>query len=212
MAPKTKKVVTKKRRRKDVNAPKAPPTAYVLFCKDNRPRVMTENPGADFAESNRKLGELWKAAPTDEKDTYTQTAAKLRIEYQKVLAKYKAENPKAGDDDDDDESPKKRGKKRKRDPDAPKKPTSAYFFFQKKIRPQVKDELGEKASVGDIAKKIADKWRLLSPEEKVPFTELAVEDRARYQREKAAYDKKAKPAAKAVRISRPLVRCPLPAS
>lgn len=189
MAPK-KKLVGKKRKRKDPDAPKAPATAYVLFCKDKRPQVMAENPNADFAESNRKLGELWKAAPTDEREQYTSTAAKMRVEFQRDMAKYKEEHPKVSSED---ESPKKRRKRAKKDPDAPKKPTSAYFYFQKKIRPQIKEELGEKAAVGDIAKKIAERWRVLTAADKQPYNELAEEDRERYRREKATFDKKAKP-------------------
>jgi hypothetical protein len=195
MAPKKTKggaaVTGKKRKRKDPDAPKAPPTAYVLFCKDQRPRVMAENPNADFAESNRKLGELWKGTAEEERLVYSTTAAKLRVEYQKERLKYKAEHPKQSSDEDD-ASPKKRRKRAKRDPDAPKKPTSAYFYFQKKIRAAVKDELGEKAAVGDIAKKIAEKWRGLSATEKQPFNDLAEEDRERYRKEKLAYDKKVK--------------------
>ena len=62
--PKSKKVGTK-RKRKDPNRPKNAPTAYILFCQAQRPKVVAEHPNADFAATNKMLGEMWRAQPPE---------------------------------------------------------------------------------------------------------------------------------------------------
>jgi type IV secretory pathway VirB10-like protein len=56
--PKPKKVkVTKK---KDPNAPKKEPTAYILFTKENRPSVKEANPDLEAKEITKLLSQMWK--------------------------------------------------------------------------------------------------------------------------------------------------------
>ena len=94
----------------------------------------------------------------------------------------------------------KRGKKRaKKTAAGPKRATTAYFFYTNEIRPQVKEQHPD-MKVTEMAKVMGSKWKELSADEKQKYVDMATEDKARYQREKAAWDlehpDQAKPAPK----------------
>eukprot|EP00049_Salpingoeca_infusionum_P002687 m.58900 g.58900 ORF g.58900 m.58900 type:complete len:215 (+) comp11734_c0_seq1:798-1442(+) len=102
------------------------------------------------------------------------------------------------DDDDDDlddadavEAPPKKEKKqrrrrRKKDPNKPRGALTPYMCFSKHVRPSIQ-EAHPGAGVTDIAKIIGQKWRGLTDDEKKPFQELAVKDRARYNAQMKDY-------------------------
>ena len=94
----------------------------------------------------------------------------------------------------------KRGKKRaKKTAGGPKRATTAYFFYTNAIRPQVKEQHPD-MKVTEMAKVMGSNWKELSADEKQKYVDMAAEDKARYQREKAAWDlehpDQAKPAPK----------------
>ena len=43
---------------------------------------------------------------------------------------------------------------------------------------------------GDITKKVSEQWKALNKEEKVPYEEMAAQDKKRYEKEKKAYEEK----------------------
>uniref|UniRef100_A0AAV1VER1 HMG box domain-containing protein n=1 Tax=Peronospora matthiolae TaxID=2874970 RepID=A0AAV1VER1_9STRA len=63
-----------------------------------------------------------------------------------------------------------------------KKPQSSYLHFCHEKRKQVMDE-HPGARIGDIQKVISVQWQALTSEEKEVFVQMAVNDKARYQRE-----------------------------
>uniref|UniRef100_H2TJ66 High mobility group protein B2 n=1 Tax=Takifugu rubripes TaxID=31033 RepID=H2TJ66_TAKRU len=120
--PKGSKVSRKKK--KDPNAPKRPPSAFFVFCSDHRPKIKEDNPGISIGDIAKKLGELWSTQGPKDKAPYEARAAKLKEKYEKDVAAYKAKGgvskndagKKSGpgrpaakkvqpedDDDDDDE-------------------------------------------------------------------------------------------------------------
>ena len=85
----------------------------------------------------------------------------------------------------------KGSKKNKKDKDAPKKAISAYFFYIKERRDSITKEqpnLNNK----EIVKKMSEEWNVLSDDKKKPYVQKALEDKKRYEKEKADYDKKKK--------------------
>ncbi|TKC52740.1 hypothetical protein EI555_004600 [Monodon monoceros] len=44
---------------KDPNAPKRPPSAFVLFCSEYRPKIKGEHPDLSIGDAAKKLGEMW---------------------------------------------------------------------------------------------------------------------------------------------------------
>ena len=89
----------------------------------------------------------------------------------------------------------KGSKKNKKDKDAPKKAISAYFFYIKERRDSITKEqpnLNNK----EIVKKMSEEWNALSDDKKKPYVQKALEDKKRYEKEKADYDDKNKKDAK----------------
>ncbi|CEG80656.1 hypothetical protein RMATCC62417_14959 [Rhizopus microsporus] len=79
-------------------------------------------------------------------------------------------------------------KKRERNPDLPKQPTSNYLFFCNAIRPQIEKEFPELV-FAQKSRIYGERWRKLSDEEKKPYNEMAQQDRERYTKEMAVYEK-----------------------
>ncbi|CAB9509616.1 Nuclear autoantigen Sp-100 (Fragment) [Seminavis robusta] len=87
----------------------------------------------------------------------------------------------------------KKGKK-KRDgstlrkaPQAPKRFKSSYICFFMAKQPEIKEDLGDKATVTEISKRSAQMWRSLPPEERAHWDDVAAKDKQRYMVEKASY-------------------------
>jgi hypothetical protein len=113
---------SKKKVKKDPNAPKRATTSFFFFSSEMRAKVKEENDGITFGELGKKMGEMFKALSPKEKSKYEEMAKKDQLRYKKEFAAYK-EKQSPGDDNDDDEeeeeeeeSPKK-SKSKKEDSD-----------------------------------------------------------------------------------------------
>ncbi|XP_047991115.1 FACT complex subunit Ssrp1 [Leguminivora glycinivorella] len=84
-APRKRKDKTKKE--KDVNAPKRPATAFMLWLNENRKKITEENPGIKVTEIAKKGGELWR--DLKEKSEWEEKAGKAKEEYNAAMKKYK---------------------------------------------------------------------------------------------------------------------------
>uniref|UniRef100_A0A8C0CRE8 High mobility group protein B1 n=1 Tax=Balaenoptera musculus TaxID=9771 RepID=A0A8C0CRE8_BALMU len=63
---------------KGPNAPKRPPSAFVLFCSEYHPKIKGEHPGLSTGDAAEKLGEMWSNTAAEDKQPYEQKAAKLK--------------------------------------------------------------------------------------------------------------------------------------
>ncbi|CAI7336858.1 CGH_1_collapsed_G0015590.mRNA.1.CDS.1 [Saccharomyces cerevisiae] len=79
--------------------------------------------------------------------------------------------------------PKKRATRKKKDPNAPKRALSAYMFFANENRDIVRSENPD-ITFGQVGKKLGEKWKALTPEEKQPYEAKAQADKKRYESEK----------------------------
>jgi hypothetical protein len=111
-------------------------------------------------------------------------------------------------------------KKAKKDPNAPKKGLSSFMFFSKQSRATVLEENPVRArgsaqrtaligtalahaaaarvqgiAFGEVGKKLGEKWKALSAEDKVPFEQQAAADKERFLRDDKAYKASGGPAA-----------------
>lgn len=101
----------KKKRFKDPNAPKRPPSAFFLFCGDRRPKIKADHPGLSIGDTAKKLGEMWNSLTPEEKQPYEKNAAKMKDKYDKELSVYRTKGTvdsasaaaPADDDDEEDE-------------------------------------------------------------------------------------------------------------
>lgn len=61
----------KRKRARDLNAPKQPLTGYVRFLNDRREKIRADNPTLTFSEITKLLGAEWTKLPADEKQVQT---------------------------------------------------------------------------------------------------------------------------------------------
>ena len=73
-----------------------------------------------------------------------------------------------------------------KDKSKPKRGKSAYLFFSMTQRGAILAKQPD-LKVTEVAKVVAGEWRKLTPQEKVPYEEMAAADRARYQKEMETY-------------------------
>ena len=65
------------KKKRDPKAPKAASNAYMIFCKEMRPKLKQDNTELSFGKIGAKLGELWR---------------NLSMEEKKVILNFSAEN------------------------------------------------------------------------------------------------------------------------
>jgi len=80
--------------------------------------------------------------------------------------------------------------KKNRPADAPKPAISAYLHYSSAMRESIKSANPD-ATLGEISKKIGAKWREIKEADKKKYTDIAAEDKARFQAETAEYEEKA---------------------
>jgi structure-specific recognition protein 1 len=79
----------KKRAKKDPNAPKKPLSTYMLYMQENRAKIKEENPGADFGELGKLVGQAYKNISAEERARLDKKAAQDKKRYAAELANYK---------------------------------------------------------------------------------------------------------------------------
>lgn len=72
-------------------------------------------------------------------------------------------------------------------PQAPKRFKSSYICFFMAKQGEIKEELGEAATVSEVSKRSAEMWRSLTAEERAHWNDVAAKDKQRYMLEKATY-------------------------
>uniref|UniRef100_A0A5F9DSA2 HMG box domain-containing protein n=1 Tax=Oryctolagus cuniculus TaxID=9986 RepID=A0A5F9DSA2_RABIT len=72
-----------KKKFKDPNAPKRPPSAFFLFCSEYCPKIKGEHPGLSIGDVAKKLGEMWNNTAAGDKQPCERKAAKLKVKYEK---------------------------------------------------------------------------------------------------------------------------------
>lgn len=159
---------------KDPNKPRGRTTAYAFFVMEQKETYQTENPGKkiNFGDFSKLCGQRWQKMDESARERFDVKAVGDKVRYDREMADY---TPPPGT------KVTKKGKKRKKDPNAPKRPQTAFFVFSTKHREEVKGELGEGARVGDIAKRLGQRWKELEDEDKQEYSTEAA-------RQKEAYD------------------------
>jgi high mobility group protein B1 len=80
---------SRKRKKKDPNAPKRPLSAFFLFCHDERPAVKTLYPTYGVGDVAKELGDRWNKVTPDTKAKYEAKAQQEKGRYEKDMANYK---------------------------------------------------------------------------------------------------------------------------
>jgi hypothetical protein len=82
-----------KKAKKDPKAPKKGLSAYMIFAKENRERIKTENPDADFGAMGKLIGDAWKELDETEKATFKAKSETDKKRYETEIADYTPEEP-----------------------------------------------------------------------------------------------------------------------
>merc|ERR1711981_714594 len=128
----------------------------------------------------REIGKLWRNMSATKRKPYMQLAAEDKARYEDEKANYVPSAEFLA-------SQKAAGRKKKKDPNAPKRGMSAYLFFCSAHRKaMVRSNPTKKMT--EIASLLAVKWRNTSASGRKKFDAQSKKDKARYTREKAAYD------------------------
>eukprot|EP01013_Petalomonas_cantuscygni_P033172 TRINITY_DN59_c0_g1_i8.p1 TRINITY_DN59_c0_g1~~TRINITY_DN59_c0_g1_i8.p1 ORF type:complete len:297 (-),score=68.96 TRINITY_DN59_c0_g1_i8:788-1678(-) len=186
------------RRRPDVDParPKAPRTAFMEFTNDHRQELLDDQP--DLAKNVKAIasimGAKWRELPKEDQDKYKTEYAEKKRHYDTALASYFESHPGAKDLEIEAKRRRKAEVSRKRSRAAgkgaasggrekgPKKPLIPFFFFVMKQRPIVKAEMPH-AKPTEITTAVAERWRMLTEDDKREFQIMAENDKERYQRE-----------------------------
>jgi len=174
--PKVVKKTTGKRKKDIYMGPKRPLSAYMFFCKNNREKVMKEDPTYTFCQVGKLLGSRWREMNIDMKQEYVKMSEKDKVRYENeggAEARKKAQAA-AGLMD--------KNKKSKKNKDGPKRSLSAFMYYAKDKRGEIK-AAHPGITFGEIGKEIGKAWKLCTPEEKEPFNKLAAKDKLRYEAE-----------------------------
>jgi len=78
--------------------------------------------------------------------------------------------------------------KKEKDPNAPKRALSAFMFFSQDNREKIKTE-NEGCSFGEVGKYLGEAWGKADKATKAKYDKMAEKDKARYEKEKAKYNK-----------------------
>ncbi|XP_037684775.1 high mobility group protein B4 [Choloepus didactylus] len=79
----------KKRRKRDPQAPRRPPSSFILFCHEHYAQLKSDNPNWSVVQVAKASGKMWSAKTDVEKQPYEQKAAFLRAKYQEELEAYR---------------------------------------------------------------------------------------------------------------------------
>ena len=75
-----------KKKFKDPNVPKRPPSAFSWFCSEYCPKIKGEHPGLFTGEAAKRLGEMWTNTAADAKQPCEKKAAQLEGKSKKSIA------------------------------------------------------------------------------------------------------------------------------
>lgn len=183
----------KHRKMKDPNAPKRPPTSYLLFCKDNREAAIAEGLAQEGKPPTVKVvsriqSEKWKAASEEVKREYERRWKVLTEEYMQKKKEYEAQKGQetgggTSEQAEEPEKRKKRGRRPKQEGE-PKKPTVAYLWFCSEMKDEARKMLGEGKNSFQI---LASMWESLDEEGRLKYRELERLDKLRFEREMEDY-------------------------
>lgn len=159
---------------------KNPPSAYHLFCSDERNSIKANNPGVSNTEILTILGQNWTSLKNSKKQSdkkryqkYINKNIKLKAERVKLIESLRETAIENGDF----EEPK------------PKRPLSAYFIFIHSDA--MKNEIEENNIVrAEASKYKSTKWASLSDEDKSEYFEQAEVAKKKYDKEVIAWQKR----------------------
>jgi len=187
--------VEQKPKKSPRKGPKRGLTAYIYFCKENRPRLKEENPELSTKEITASLGARWKKLSDKERKPFERLAKKDKTRYEKEKAEWlktegktegkiegktavsskgkgktkgKTSSRKAKTKSKDNKSSRKNNKTKASKP----RKKSGYILFCQEEREVFKEENPEWTSQ-QVTQELGRTWRSLSASEKEDYIDRA---------------------------------------
>lgn len=139
----------KQKKERDVNKPKRPISAFMIWLNSAREKIKADNPGIAVTEIAKKGGEMWRELK--DKSEWERKAAKAKEEYTVMLKEYEAKT--SGQSKDKTETVEKKKKDSKKE--SPSKLMSGTSFKSKEY---ISDD-DSSSDGGSSSGKKADKRR-----------------------------------------------------
>lgn len=153
-------------------------SSYILFSKDNRDKVLENNPGLKSTEITKELAKMWTYHKEKNDKTYKKYIKLSEEDKLRVNNEYKSQYQEA----------LKTGKIA---PPKPKKPKSSYLCFSNSPS-RIEDIKKNKLSIADAAKENGKLWSSLNDKQKEPYIKEANKLKIAYQKEFEIWQKASK--------------------
>lgn len=161
--------------------PAKPRTAAMFYAAHRKEEMRREGHGLQISLFNAQCREEWRAMSDTAKQPFEYLERNDRARYEDEVQRWQSmPQPQAVPGIDPSRFTK--CGRLKKDPQRPKHPHSAYFYYMEAHRQTVMTEYAG-ASVPDITRMLATQWKALGAEQRVPFEQLAVRDKERFNAE-----------------------------
>jgi len=147
-----------KKRRRDPARPKRAMTPFLYYACEMRVQLKENGAKMTLPDQSRHIALLWKSVTDEEKKVYVTLSETDKARYRDQMSRY--------------EPPKK-----------VKRPRSSYAFFMKDTRKEIAAKNPEK-NPRELMGYIAAAWREISDTVKDKYSQMATEDKVRYEEEK----------------------------
>jgi hypothetical protein len=184
------------RAHKHPDAPKRFKSPYICFFSAKQDEVRHKlGPDAKFQDHGKEIGRMWRELGDEERSFWVEQSRLDRERFEREKDQY--EGPWTVESQ---RSTKRKGGEMMKPPGnfqpppvvnkqpVPKGHKTAYILFFSAHQQQIKDEMAGEFTFVDLGKKIGEKWRSLSPEERQYWEEQARLDKIRVEKEQHAYE------------------------
>ncbi|KAH3746066.1 nucleosome binding protein [Pelomyxa schiedti] len=183
------------KKKKDPDAPKRAQSGYIFFTKKHlkacRAEMLAKNPKTTQPEVMSELGKRWHAMTKEDKEPFEAEAKKDKVRFAQEMKNYKPKKSAKDDSSDSDVKTARKRTRRTKEEGEPVSKKSGYMFFSKEIQESVRNELKTRPGfkTQDVMKEVGARWKLLNTAQKKKYMDLAEVDKARYEKEMAAWKK-----------------------
>jgi hypothetical protein len=94
---KKRKRVTKEKKAKDPNAPKRPPSAYLLYQNEFRKEIKDRHPEMPYPQVLQEISKMWAALSPEAKKPYQDATDMAKAEFEKAKTEYQEAHPAGGE-------------------------------------------------------------------------------------------------------------------
>lgn len=155
--PSTSKIRDVKRNEMLRRKPKRPLNSYMLYCKEQRVKLVEEYPKLKITELASMMGSNWKRLSESEKLPYQEEAHRLSEAHSTKIAEFERKLP-------------------------PKKPAGPFVLFAKDIRPQINEEFPDSDFV-EKSKITANRWKNADEATKARYHDIFVKKMKQWENE-----------------------------